>query len=409
MPKRNWEEEKFQGVDEGTGMYIKWIDDIQLEIGSQGHASVLSDANLIRVANAAVIDQRETTIYETLTTQATVNMEEFKLIDTIQKNRDRRIEKQEKEDTHANAIISIIQKRSGDGPCNIVNMHNKVTTNSPLQRVQLILQSFETEYKGTVFATRQEYNVQLDAIEVAHIKSDLPSRMQSIEDLRIECESLYSLDITNPHAVRGYTDEELIHCMLQRMSTTANDMTAIREKVSDGKKRGDTWAQIKRIIGDDIKDAVQSLDCKTSNKPTNIQEIARHVGETKNVAIVQGHVNKRHDNNSTNGTCYNWKDYGTCRRGNNCRFLHPKEAEQKQRDHRGYEDNKRNDRRQNHNRARSPEKNEDSRYDRSRKQDRSPIRNKDREWSRSRSSERMNSGKMDSKKGPSTPHRSDHN
>jgi hypothetical protein len=131
-------------------------------------------------------------------------------------------------------------------------MHDKVTTNSPLLRVQLIMQSFEAEYKGTIFATRQEYNVQLDAIEVAHTKNDLPSRVQSIEDLRIECESQYTLDPAQPHAIRGYSSEKLIHRILQRMSTAAGDMTALREKVSDGKKRGDTWTQIRRLIGDDI-------------------------------------------------------------------------------------------------------------------------------------------------------------
>jgi hypothetical protein len=276
MPKRNWVENKFQGVVEGTGVYLKWTEYMKEEIGSKGHASVLSDADLLTIANAAIIDQREITIYNQLTTQAAISGDEFKLIDTIQKNRERRTEKQEKEDTHANAIIGIIQKISGDGPSNIINMHNKVTTNSPLLRVRLIMQSFEAEYKGTVFATRQEYNVQLNAIEVAHTKNDLPSRVRSIEDLKNECESLYTLDPTQPHAIRGYSSEELIHCILQRMSTVAGDMTAIREKVSDGKKRGDTWAQIRRLIGDEIKDNVQSLDCKTSTKSTYNQEMVKH-------------------------------------------------------------------------------------------------------------------------------------
>jgi hypothetical protein len=161
------------------------------------------------------------------------------LINTIQNNRDKRVEKQDKEDTHANAILGNIQKISGDGPSNISNMHNKVTTNSPLLRVRLIMQSFEAEYKGKVFVTRQEYNVQLDAKEVAHTRNDLPNRVQSIENLRIECESLYTLDPAQPHAIKGYSSEELIYCILQRISTVAGDMTAIREKVSD-----DTRAQI---------------------------------------------------------------------------------------------------------------------------------------------------------------------
>jgi hypothetical protein len=49
MPKRNWEEQKFQGVDKGTGVYLKWKEYMILEIDSQGHASILSDANISNV------------------------------------------------------------------------------------------------------------------------------------------------------------------------------------------------------------------------------------------------------------------------------------------------------------------------------------------------------------------------
>jgi hypothetical protein len=41
---RNWIENKFEGVREGTGNYIKWIEQMKLEIGSKGHAAVLDPA-----------------------------------------------------------------------------------------------------------------------------------------------------------------------------------------------------------------------------------------------------------------------------------------------------------------------------------------------------------------------------
>jgi hypothetical protein len=94
MLKRDWADKNFQGVVEGTGVYLKWMEYMEQEIGTQGYASVLSNANLLNVANAAIIEQRESTIYDQLSTQASISGDEFKLIDTIQKNREWRTEKQ---------------------------------------------------------------------------------------------------------------------------------------------------------------------------------------------------------------------------------------------------------------------------------------------------------------------------
>jgi hypothetical protein len=401
---------------------------MKLEIGSKGHAAVLDPANDAVLASLPAVKVREDMIYNSISAQASLSGEDYKVLDTIEKNRDRRLEKQQKEDTHANSIIAIIQKMSGEEPTNIVNMHNKVMTLSPLKRVILMLKSFDEEYKGTIFTARKEYDALLTDIKVANTRDDLPNRVQLIENIRIECASIYPEDPLNPLAIRGYSSEELVHTLLERISTDVIELIAIREKITEAKKRKQSWAQIKHIITDDFKDNVKSLDCKN-------KEVIKSAEETKIVATAQK------SNNIGNGpsVCFYFRDKGFCRYGKNCIFSHdihshrdqynnrqrdqtsrsPDGRGRRQHDDRGRE-SRQGDRRKNDQTSTSHYSREKGQYDdqkkdfrqgdRSRKEDKSPSR----EWSRSRSrSEERDGNRRESnysnRKGPSTPYRKDIN
>jgi hypothetical protein len=190
-------------------------------------------------------------------------------------------------------------------------MHNKVTTNTPLQRVRNILTSFDEAYKGSIFTSRKEFDSEITATKTIESKRELPKLLKKIEEIRIQVEGLYPIDPANPLTTRGYTHEELAHYLLERISTNARDMIAIREKVNDSKKRGDNWTIIKRMVATDIRDEVKSLDGKTQ------------VHDTQVAIVAQGPEQRsQFDSSSQLRPCYRWANSGYCSFGKKCKFNH---------------------------------------------------------------------------------------
>ena len=172
-----------------------------LEIGNKGVASVLQ-----RLPEGTAGELRDNVKYQSLQVKEDLSADDYKIMDIIEKKRDIKIKKQEIEDKDARIILGVIRSLCGNDPINIVDMHNKDTSITPLQRVKNIFKSFEQEYKGSTFLARKEFNLKMDAILEAKKLNDLPRVVQQIEDIRIRVQNLYPVNLLDPEAVRGYSD-----------------------------------------------------------------------------------------------------------------------------------------------------------------------------------------------------------
>lgn len=307
MATRNWIEDKFKGTSEGTAAYYRWKEYFMFEIGNKEATSVLE-----RDITFLEGEGRDNIKYEALKVKEELSAEDYKIMEIIEKRRELKIKKQDEENSKARIIIGVIRSVCGEEPINIVDMHNKDNSKTPLQRVKIILESFETQYKGSTFKARKEFDKRMVDIKVAEERDELPKVVQKMEEIRIQVQSLYPMNTLDSNAVRGYSDEELIHYLLERISDSSSDLTAIRESVSKFQRNGKSWDKVKTFITNEIRDTVKSIKNSQSRNSENI--------ETQNLVLqVKTQQQQQYQNRNV---CFRIKNDGQCRWGENCRFSH---------------------------------------------------------------------------------------
>jgi hypothetical protein len=183
-----------------------------------------------------------------------------------------------------------------------------------LERVKLIFENFDESYKVSMFMYRTAYTEAMQQIPVAHTRTELTIMVSKIEAINIQLAALYKAD-PNQSNIVGYTDEELVHYLLQRMSEHSKELMTIRESVNKSKNDKDSWKTIKKNVADDIKGTVRSLDSETSSNRDQALPPTSVIMATETV--------KR--------ACFNFIDYGKCSYGEGCRFSHEKSIIDKER------------------------------------------------------------------------------
>ena len=234
----------------------------------------------------------------------------YSILVSIDKSREIRTKKQIEEDNHARIIIGIISAYCTGDPKNILDSENRKTDKSPLQKVRLILQQYKENYQGSIFAARKEFEAKMIAIPVAKTKKEVTEVIAQIEKNRIQVEGLYAGDIQNK---KYYTDEDLIHYLLERTSDNSKELTSLRDTMLKCKNDSDTWTTVRKAIVNDIKDSVKSLDNYANTVSAQQSDIQQGL-------VLQTQLQKN------TGVCYSMRNSGFCKRGSYCRFSHDEAA-----------------------------------------------------------------------------------
>lgn len=352
---RDFITDPFKGTCESITSYFTFYDAFMLDIGDNKVASVLTRK---KVSTSGIDRDKKTMIYYNKL-ERKWKSDEYTIVNEIEKRNKSRIQEQEKEDSDARIIIGILKKLSTEDALNIVHKHNRNNNKTPLEKVKLILGEFNSTYKGSIVTAREEFDEAMRNIEKVNVMKDLPGLISKIEKIKIEVESLYTINTNDSDSMVGYSNHQLLLYLLQRLDESEN-LSVIRKMVSDSYKNDGEWETVKLEITKEIKGTVKSIPSRIDNYKFN---------DNMASTIMQTQVVKSYK------ACFDMMNNNYCSRGNRCNFAHDANVVRKAIDDRNnrnsYNNNNNNTStsRNDRNNSRTNGRNEGNNRDRSRSRD----------------------------------------